>query len=608
MRINKKLIAIKAHYFCLLGSHSTVLPFVMVMATQLGVPVSVSGTLNASSLIIVLFFKPIIATIADTFPSLRRTIFLVTMCVSSVSLGCIYFVPSMQDIPRLHGQLVSVTQLMNFSDPTYLFSGKSLDSKKSAKNYGECYMISAVDCMATCTECSIHTLRFNLAPFNPTDMSLEENEMSEVLRMNMTHLSTEEPPEVMQHYLVKGLSDSSDKWQNISIECPRPEWEGPSCQGVLGRWQFWMFGGLLIVGAICVSTDISFTDAIIMDLIGKDGNYGFQRAWGTIGWGVISGLNGFLIDYWSGSSLDKNWAPAFVVFTILCLADVLLSGFFLKVPEIKSNKPVLEEVLPLLRKPHFIVFCIFTMIAGMFDGFCVYFLLLMQEDMARGTSALNNLRMLQGITLFVQCSVEAPLMFVNHWFMRRFGAQRVISLVFLLYVVRLFGLAATGAWGPIWSTLVVELLNGPCYGLGFTAVVVYAANVSPKGTNTTVQSLIGVVYESCGYALSLLLGGQMCERMGCPTMYLLLGIFSVVICLLHVGSLCLWPSLNADKKSKHTTGDQGVQDCKMDKDKQSSEIRERTCDEDCKMDKDAHISEMKESVCKKDDVIEVTRL
>uniref|UniRef100_A0A0N7ZD66 Major facilitator superfamily associated domain-containing protein n=1 Tax=Scylla olivacea TaxID=85551 RepID=A0A0N7ZD66_SCYOL len=313
-------------------------------------------------------------------------------------------------------------------------------------------------------------------------------------------------------------------FNSYSIECPRPKWEGPSCQGVLGRWQFWMFAGLLIVGAICVSTDISFTDAIIMDLIGKDGNYGLQRAWGTIGWGVISGLNGFLIDYWSGSSLDKNWAPAFVVFTILCLADVLLSGLFLKVPKIKSNKPVLEEVLPLLRKPHFIVFCIFSMIAGMFDGFCVYFLLLMQEDMARGTSALNNLRMLQGITLFVQCSVEAPLMFVNR------------------------------------------------------------------------------------YALSLLLGGLMCEWMEFPTMYLLLGIFSVVICLLHVGSLCLWPSLDADKKSKHTTGDQGVQDCKMDKDKQSSEIRERACDEDCKMDKDAHISEMKESVCKKDDVIEVTRL
>ena len=82
--------------------------------------------------------------------------------------------------------------------------------------------------------------------------------------------------------------------------------------------------------------------------------------------------------------------------------------------------------------------------------------------------------------------------------MRRFGAQRVISLVFLLYVIRLFGLAAAGTWGPLWSTLVVELLNGPCYGLGFTAVVVHAANLSPKGTNTTVQSVIGVLYESCG--------------------------------------------------------------------------------------------------------------
>lgn len=111
----------------------------MVMAIQLGIPVSMSGILNASSVIVVLFFKPLIATITDTFPSFRRTIFVLTLCVASVALGCIYFVPSMQDVPRLHGHLVSVTQLTNFSDPLFLFSGKNLfDKKTSVKNNGEC--------------------------------------------------------------------------------------------------------------------------------------------------------------------------------------------------------------------------------------------------------------------------------------------------------------------------------------------------------------------------------------------------------------------------------------------------------------------------------------
>ena len=83
--------------------------------------------------------------------------------------------------------------------------------------------------------------------------------------------------------------------------------------------------------------------------------------------------------------------------------------------------------------------------------------------------------------------------------MQRIGAQRVMSLVFLFYSVRLCSLAAAGAWGPVWSTLIVEfLLNGLCYGLGYTAIVVYSASLSPAGTTTTIQSLMGVMYESCG--------------------------------------------------------------------------------------------------------------
>ncbi|KAG0719540.1 hypothetical protein GWK47_050237 [Chionoecetes opilio] len=185
----------------------------------------------------------------------------------------------------------------------------------------------------------------------------------------------------------------------------------------------------------------------------------------------------------------------------------------------------------------------------------------MQEDMARGTSAMDYLKLLQGFTLFVQCSLEAPMMFINHWFMRRFGAQRVISLVFLMYVIRFLGLAASGAWGPVWSTLVAELMNGPCYGLGYTATVVYAAKVSPAGTNTTVQSLVNVLYESCGYALSLFLGGMMCEAIGCPTMYLILGILSVVIFILHVVSLHFISSSDAVTQARMVGSGGSVEGC-----------------------------------------------
>ena len=82
--------------------------------------------------------------------------------------------------------------------------------------------------------------------------------------------------------------------------------------------------------------------------------------------------------------------------------------------------------------------------------------------------------------------------------MRKMGAHYVISLVFFLYIFRLLGLAIVGAYGPVWATLLVELLNGPCYGLGFTAVVIYASKLSPPGTSTTVQSVVNICYEILG--------------------------------------------------------------------------------------------------------------
>lgn len=84
------------------------------------------------------------------------------------------------------------------------------------------------------------------------------------------------------------------------------------------------------------------------------------------------------------------------------------------------------------------------------------------------------------------------------WFMKTMGSQYVLSLVLFLYMFRLLGLALVGAYGPVWATLVVETLNGPCYGLGYTAIVIYASKLSPPGTSTTVQSVVHICYESLG--------------------------------------------------------------------------------------------------------------
>ena len=81
---------------------------------------------------------------------------------------------------------------------------------------------------------------------------------------------------------------------------------------------------------------------------------------------------------------------------------------------------------------------------------------------------------------------------------KKIGAERVTSVVLGLHVLRLSLVLCVGLYGTVWHTVLVELLNGPCYGFGYTAIVVHAGQLAPAGASTTVQSLANICYESIG--------------------------------------------------------------------------------------------------------------
>lgn len=68
-----------------------------------------------------------------------------------------------------------------------------------------------------------------------------------------------------------------------------------------------------------------------MDPAGDDGDYGTQRAWGTVGWGVMGLMSGLLIDLWSGSQVTKDYMPAFLLCFVVGSSDVIISAVSIKV-------------------------------------------------------------------------------------------------------------------------------------------------------------------------------------------------------------------------------------------------------------------------------------
>lgn len=58
----------------------------------------------------------------------------------------------------------------------------------------------------------------------------------------------------------------------------------------------------------------------------KVSQYGKQRLWGSVGWGIFSLLTGALIDAFSDGEY-KNYAVAFILMFIFMMGDVIVSCF-----------------------------------------------------------------------------------------------------------------------------------------------------------------------------------------------------------------------------------------------------------------------------------------
>lgn len=50
-------------------------------------------------------------------------------------------------------------------------------------------------------------------------------------------------------------------------------------------------------------------------------DFGKQRCWGSISWGLFSILGGILVDYFSESDVHKNYVPIYYLCLIIILCD-----------------------------------------------------------------------------------------------------------------------------------------------------------------------------------------------------------------------------------------------------------------------------------------------
>jgi PPP family 3-phenylpropionic acid transporter len=95
--------------------------------------------------------------------------------------------------------------------------------------------------------------------------------------------------------------------------------------------------------------------------------------------------------------------------------------------------------------------------------------------------------LLIGLLLGVTAMSEVPVMLLGGGLMRRIGGMRTLLVAFGLFALSYIG--GLFAWSPL-ILLIVGILNGAGFGLGFVAIVVTFDEHAPDNWSASVQSLV----------------------------------------------------------------------------------------------------------------------
>ncbi|XP_018566691.1 major facilitator superfamily domain-containing protein 6-A [Anoplophora glabripennis] len=538
--INRQLVPMKAHYFLWNAGTGPVVSYLSSYARQLGFSSVVVGLVYTILPICGMIAKPVFGAIADRFHC-QKKIFLVAELLTAVAFIAIYYSPEVPTERVVHFSCSDSEAVFN------TYPGNTIDECTLAEIQSKQSLESCrLDCEANAT--IWNTICTNWDAQEYCDPSKQTDRLT---------FTAQVPPSYTQ------IFNGTAIFRVGNVSLPNSDFVNPICPNesistscnidctdynindvigvtgvednvAYGLYQFWLFLALMIVGWVSQAVVVSIGDAICFEMLGdKPNRYGYQRLFGSLGWGILALITGVIIDALSQGQSQKNYVSAFYMAAAFLVLDFLVS-FKLEYSQKKLAANILRDVGRLLVDVRIIVYLIWCISVGMCTGLIWQFLFWLIEDLAKaqGCEAMNTVKTLQGIVAAIQClGGELPFFFLSGWILKKIGHVQTMSLVLLVLGIRMVLYSVIE--NP-WWILPVEFLHGLTYGLFFACMASYASIVAPPGTEATMQGMVGAVFEGLGVSL-----GSFCAGLAYNTYkgltFRYFGYGSLVMFVLHAG-------------------------------------------------------------------------
>jgi MFS transporter, PPP family, 3-phenylpropionic acid transporter len=247
--------------------------------------------------------------------------------------------------------------------------------------------------------------------------------------------------------------------------------------------------------------------------------YSHQRIFGTIGFIVTSSTVGLLLEHTGLRFLFVLYAIALGLF-ILTLTT-------LKMERVRLGRSMFAGLGFFLKKPIWVVFALAVVVQFVANNGFSNFLSVSMSEMGASD-------WLVGFVWSASAISELPTMFFGAWLVRKLGSQRMLTIAFAFYALRIFlySIMRSPEWG-----VGINLLHSLTYGMFLIGGATFANDLAPDEFKSTSQALFMALMNLAG-VIGAPLSGYLFDSVGRVGMYRVQSVIS--LCALAIFTLGGW--------------------------------------------------------------------
>jgi PPP family 3-phenylpropionic acid transporter len=300
--------------------------------------------------------------------------------------------------------------------------------------------------------------------------------------------------------LWSGLADATHEHHRLLALAIAGTWLTVLALSLATRF-FWLVPIVAAYAAFAAPIVPLVDNAVIAILGPRKAEYGKQRLWGAMGWGITAPVAGTLID-----RNGLGWA--FYGYLVLMLGCLVVASR-LPVSYASIGGHFWRGVRSLATNRQWIVFLLTVLVGFLALSYSVNFLFLYMADLGASTA-------LMGFSLSVATVSEMPAWFYADRLLRRWGTRGVLCMSLVAMAVQAFAYSLIR--NP-WLVLPLQLLHGPVFSVMWAAGVAYASDIAPEGMGAMAQGVFSSVGMSLRSALGAFIGGMIYEGLGAVAMF-----------------------------------------------------------------------------------------